>query len=145
MLLEALENQSIFTSFSITACDIDSNAIAYCQSQYSNHEVEWIQGDFLSTRGRVVSEQDSLVVVLGGPPYTTGAGTGVEMQRDLPEQFVSHCIDAWKARFVAFLLPQRYQKHSWKWSCETHELSSSTFYFHGKPVTQPSILQCFTR
>ena len=147
-LLETLKNHSRIKSYSIIACDIDRNAIAHCQSQDVNHEVEWMQGDFLSTQRRdVVLEhgEGSFFVVLGGPPYTMGAGTGNEMQRDLPEHFVSHCLAEYEAHFVAFLLPRRYETYNWPWPCQARKLASSTFCFHGKPVTQPSILQCFTR
>jgi hypothetical protein len=125
--------------------------------------VEWRQADFLSlTRSscgwaNVESSSSSpittrapstnvTVICLGGPPYTTGAGSmsNTNMQRDLPQRFVSHCFDEYKAQFVAFFLPRRFEKHDWEYPCRTHELASSTFYFHGKKVRQPSILQCFT-
>jgi len=118
-------------------------------------------------------KQDILVCCLGGPPYTTGQGSGKAIERDLPEQFVNHCFTEWKATVVSFLLPARYKRGMNKlldnrkaaskpqigtilategptdrkrklWSNEIVELEESTFFFRGTiKVTQPSIIQIF--
>jgi hypothetical protein len=117
--------------------------------------------------------QELLVCCIGGPPYTTGQGSGSAMKRDLPERFVEHCLTEWKADAVSFLMPARYKEGMKKifdegtlmktqqdgsiaktespanhrekrWIYETHELEASTFFFRGTTkVTQPSIIQVF--
>jgi hypothetical protein len=135
-------------SYTIIAWDIDSHAIQYCHQHDLKHQVQWRHGDFLTSTSScacVDHHGATNVICLGGPPYTTGAGSDT-IQRDLPERFVSHCLDEWKALFVAFFLPRRYEGHAWDYRpVYTFELDSSTFFFHGKAVPQPSILQCFTR
>ncbi len=105
------------------------------------------------------------VCCLGGPPYTTGQGSGGAMKRDLPEKFVDHCYNEWKADVICFLLPDRYREDANistesaflatkpptpglyhgaddAWIRETHELEASKFFFRGTTeVTQPSIIK----
>ena len=131
-------------SYTIIAWDIDSHAIQYCHQHDLKQQVQWQDGDFLTSTSCCVDHGATNVICLGGPPYTTGAGSDT-LQRDLPERFVSHCFDKWKALLVSFFLPRRYEGHAWDWSVQSFELDSSIFYFHGKAVPQPSILQCFTR
>ena len=109
-------------------------------------------------------DHELLVCCLGGPPYTTGQGSGSAMKRDLPERFIDHCFTEWKADAVSFLLPARYKdrtrpqagtiattgttdcKKEKRWICQTQELEASTFFFRGTTkVTQPSIIQIFYR
>ena len=108
-------------------------------------------------------DHELLVCCLGGPPYTTGQGSGSAMKRDLPERFIDHCFNEWKADAVSFLLPARYKEctkpqagtiattgttdfKTKRWICETQELDASTFFFRGTTkVTQPSIIQIFYR
>ena len=113
----------------------------------------------------------TIIICLGGPPYTSGSGCGKYMQRDLPEQFISHCVTKWNVSTVCFLLPSRYKTfdpttlvHGYpppmppprpsqlssthsslkdSWIVENVELQSSEFFFQGSlPVIQPSIIQC---
>jgi hypothetical protein len=136
---------------SIIGCDLDANAIRICQEhEKSDRVMEWRQGDFLKTQPPAdVVASSSTVVVLGGPPYTSGAGSGEAMTLDMPNAFLQHCVDVWKASFVAFILPKRYKDSPMAmpgWTVETHELETSTFYFQGdRKVTQPSIIQSYTK
>lgn len=142
LLEELLKRPPI--SFTIIACDIDRHAIQYCHQHDRKQQVQWRDGNFLASTSCCVDHEATNVICLGGPPYTTGAGSD-ELQRDFPERFVSHCFDEWKALFVAFFLPRRFEGHAWGRHVNTFELDSSMFYFHGKVVPQPSILQCFTQ
>jgi hypothetical protein len=89
------------------------------------------------------------VVCVGGPPYTTGAGTGSDMKRDLPEQFIRLSVETLHADHIFFFLPQRYERDSpsllktlsEEWTYDTQPLPNSTFSFQGRDITQPSILQ----
>jgi hypothetical protein len=138
----------------IQGFDIDPNAIRTCQNLQlpSNYQVSWTCLNFLESKCiHKDKPAKPLVVCLGGPPYTTGAGSRVEIQRDLPSLFIEHCIREWGASLVCFLLPSRYKDRDnmialpSELHCETFALKSSTFFFQGTiPVTQPSILQCFT-
>ena len=150
-LLHDLDGTKIVEDdFNVLACDIDNSAIQFCQQQFRKCDhVEWIHDDFLRT---TPSEHhaSTRLVVLGGPPYTSGAGSGSLVERDLPLAFFLHCANVWKAAFVAFILPVRYKARPMQlpgWTVETHALSeSSTFFFRGQEsVVQPSIIQCCTR
>jgi hypothetical protein len=140
---------------SIHGFDIDPNAIRTCQnlqisSSNNDYSISWTCQNFLDTtiipkdwQITTQKEKEPVVVCLGGPPYTTGAGSGVDMQRDLPTQFLEHCRNEWNTSVVCFLLPARYRDISA--NCETYDLASSTFFFQGSTrVTQPSILQCYS-
>lgn len=150
-LLQDLDGTSIVEhNFHVLGCDIDDSAIQRCRQQFpqSDH-LEWICDDFLRTTPSDHHASGTLVV-LGGPPYTSGAGSGSLVERDLPLAFFLHCANVWKAAFVAFILPVRYKACPMQlpgWNVETHALSeSSTFFFRGQEgVVQPSIIQCCTR
>ena len=144
----------------ILAYDIDPNAVQRCEARWGSnidvsqcdYTISWMCGNFLETAcpdNLKEHPNETIVVCVGGPPYTTGAGSSVDMERDLPAKFVRHCLSEWKSSVVSFLLPERYRGITIQIpsciKCETHDLKSSTFYFQGsKPVTQPSILQCFS-
>ena len=173
-LLSALQDRSVLPSrISIHGYDIDPNAIAACQSNRTiisstNYfsSIQWTCQDFLSARCHPDANiTDSTVVVcLGGPPYTKhpGGRTDSKEDQDLPELFVRHCLEEYHAKIVCFLLPRRYQMSPMSLllpsssspssssalhiHCTTLELPSSTFYFRGtQKVKQPSIIQCFTK
>lgn len=154
-VLEQLQARDVSAVTDIIGCDLDPLAISTCESEASKRQynitIEWRHGDFLLSKPSDVDlREDATVVCIGGPPYTSGAGSGANISTDLPQQFLDHCIKEWNAHFVSFILPQRCKKHPLempdKWICETHEMASSTFYFQGKtPVTQPSIIQTFQR
>ena len=126
--------------------------------------------DYDDTTESKLNEIATIIVCLGGPPYTSGSGSGTNMRRDLPEQFIAHCITKWNASTICFLLPSRYKTfdpttlvHGYpsppipspsqlstqsssledSWIVKNVELQSSEFYFQGSvPVIQPSIIQC---
>jgi hypothetical protein len=158
-LIEQLKQEQDL-DYNIIAYDIDSSAVERCRTHALQRFVtEWRVGDFLRTTPSLPApEKNSLLLVLGGPPYTSGAGA--LMDRNLPQAFLQHCTKVWKADFVAFILPDRYrakplsvnteeasqsaENGSGEWKVETHELDSSTFYFQGvQKVSQPSIIQCY--
>lgn len=154
-LIDGLETRNIPSSrVFIQGYDIDPNAIRTCQNLQlpSKYQVSWTCSNFLESQ--CINKKMTvkpLVVCLGGPPYTTGAGSSVEIQRDLPSLFIEHCFNEWGASLVCFLLPSRYK--NWDNTItlpselhrETFALQSSTFFFQGTfPVTQPSIIQCLS-
>lgn len=152
-LLEQLDSTSIPRfPFSIVANDIDDTAIQQCQQHSLAGTVQWKTSSFFdtvrpTTRGTEDALESTVVVCIGGPPYTTGAGSET-MERDLPQRFLNHCLSEWDAMFVAFLLPKRYDTKPLDvpqhWTVRTEELSSCTFYFRGNErVTQPSVLQVY--
>jgi hypothetical protein len=148
-LLHQLDQSRCMMSGAITivAYDIDPKAIEYNKRWDKTGRVQWRVGDFLAS---APSQADRFVIVLGGPPYTTGAGSGRSMRRDLPQQFWTHSVDVWNAQFVALLLPVRYAGSTLEispdWNCETHSLVSSKFFLQGSiEVAQPSVLQTFCR
>lgn len=132
--------------------------------QQYHHEIYRLP-EYKSEVFRPASLKGFHVCCLGGPPYTTGQGSGSAMKRDLPERFVDHCYNKWKACVICFLLPARYRDDSCvssesaflainppsgqnhgkdddAWIRETHELEASTFFFRGTAeVTQPSIIK----
>lgn len=132
----------------ILGWDLDEASIAHCRRSISG--VEWATGDFLQSKRHDHVDQDATVVIMGGPPYSAGAGHGSHMRRDLPIQFVQHALGEWKAAVVVFLLPERCRDIDYRLpsdiQTETVELVDSFFYFcGGRRVHQPSILQCFSR
>jgi hypothetical protein len=133
----------------IIGCDLDPHAVETCRAKaamiQSHVLLEWIREDLLQSKMNS-NIGDATVICLGGPPYTSGAGSGKEMSLSLPQLFLNHCLNEWNARFVAFVLPKRYKKYPLdlplSWTCKTYEMESSIFYFRGKmPVTQPSMIQ----
>ena len=137
----------------IVGYDLDDNAIQLCRlhqqqlHHYHHDSVTWVSGNFLDSPSPSHGKTTTVVCV-GGPPYTSRHGA--TMERDLPQLFLNHLFQIWKADFCAFILPRRYAKNPPQvpigWKCETHEMASSTFYFQGTvEVTQPSIIQTFCR
>ena len=180
-LLKELQQKPEFIksieSVSIFAYDIDPNVLSVCEHRVEStvredvcvskkfKKMEFTCQDFLTTIAHndstMPDDGDAVVCCLGGPPYTTGAGsTTIEssdratksatIERDLPERFVVHCRKKWSADIISFLMPERYKRMDWgkdsNMVCATDELSTSTFFFRGNvEVTQPSILQTFIR
>eukprot|EP00980_Cylindrotheca_fusiformis_P007944 scaffold1697_cov120-Cylindrotheca_fusiformis.AAC.26 len=131
---------------SIRCYDIDPNAIRACKQKISvsKFKIIYTCQNFLSTKLEVDTFQPQ-VFCLGGPPYTSGAGGSSDIRRDLPNQFIEHCLQEFKASIVCFLLPIRYREYHKLEGFEqqTMELKSSTFFFQGvKRVIQPSIIKC---
>eukprot|EP00934_Nitzschia_sp_Nitz4_P001612 Nitzschia sp. Nitz4//scaffold13_size275219//140580//141689//NITZ4_000876-RA/size275219-exonerate_est2genome-gene-0.186-mRNA-1//1//CDS//3329536020//1612//frame0 len=152
-LVEALHERQVPPGrVSIHAVDIDSDAISECKGKelpFPEYSVCWSSRNFLET-AREPSPDNTVVVCVGGPPYSAGAGNCQDMQRDLPTKFVLHCLQEWQAAVIVFLLPERYRDTTFVMPQhvrrETIDLGSSTFFFQGTAkVTQPSILQCYTR
>ena len=116
------------------------------------------------------NDKDSAIeiVVVGGPPYSAGAGYRLTNKKsdtatlpksstennDLPLQFLHHSIVEYQATVIAFILPQRCAKLSYhdtilpsdyEWETVTLE-GPSTFFFQGRDqqaVHQPSMIQVF--
>ena len=147
-LLKQLEEDAPLGDYQVVAYDLDTNAIESCQQRVEyKDKVEWIAGDFLQSSP--ISHESETLVVLGGPPYTSGAGSGARMEKDLPFAFLSRSVEVWKASFVAFILPVRYEASPMKvpgFTVQSYKLESSTFFFQGRQeVIQPSIIQCYSR
>ena len=164
-------------SVSIFAYDVDPNVLSVCEHRVESmvredvslsnkiRKMEFTCQDFLTTIAQnddtMPDDGDAVVCCLGGPPYTTGAGSttsmspdrataSVTIERDLPERFVFHCQMKWSADIISFLMPERYRKMDWGMDsnmvCATDGLPTSTFFFRGnREVTQPSILQTFIK
>uniref|UniRef100_A0A7S3L5U8 Uncharacterized protein n=1 Tax=Amphora coffeiformis TaxID=265554 RepID=A0A7S3L5U8_9STRA len=154
-------------NFQLRGIDLDVLAIEKCREKFKDKDsVEFVLSNFLKTSppdewAVLPAHERPMVVALGGPPYTAGAGQGgsdeSSMGRDLPMQFVRHAIDAYAAVVVCFLMPARcervdYVKEGWVrefYEYESIQLEApSVFFFQGNdsdPVTQPSIIQCFWR
>ena len=151
-LITELERRRLLSeNISIHGLDIDPNAIDACRKlTYSSKcNIEWTCQNFLQSSSPK-HDKPFITVCLGGPPYTSGVGSQSNMQRDLPDLFVAHCLKEWDAHIVCFLLPARYRERPvvvpTGFEFKTYELDSSTFYFQGiSKVTQPSIIQCFRR
>jgi hypothetical protein len=147
-LFKQLDEDATMGDYKVVAYDIDTNAIETCRQRVEyKDKVQWIAGDFLQSTPP--SRDSATLVVLGGPPYTSGAGSGARIDTDLPFAFLSRCVDVWQASFVAFILPVRYDASPMKvpgFTVQSHELESSTFFFQGEQkVTQPSIIHCYSR
>jgi hypothetical protein len=147
-LFKQLDEDSKIADYKVVAYDLDTNAIESCRQRVEyKDKVEWIAGDFLQSKPD--SRESATLVVLGGPPYTSGAGSGARLEKDLPFAFLSCCVDVWKASFVAFILPVRYEASPMQvpgFTVQSHELESSTFFFQGEQkVTQPSIIHCYSQ
>lgn len=154
---------------SVLGLDIDEAAVDYCRAQADSRlkidstthcDVQWTTADFLRSRRPFLIPIDSdgadnkscTVAMIGGPPYSAGAGGGKEdgdMQLDLPTRFVAHALQEWQAIVVAFLMPSRCRNTTYSlpqgYRHESIELHApSVFHFQGNiPVQQPSIIQCF--
>ena len=150
-LMERLKRVSL-DSTEIVGYDLDDNAIQLCRHQQllqtCHHDsVTWVSCNFLDSLSPSHGNS-TIVVCVGGPPYTSR--NGASMERDLPQLFLNHSLQVWKADFCAFILPRRFAKNPPQvpigWKCKTHDMASSTFYFQGTvEVTQPSIIQTFFR
>lgn len=153
-------------SFHIRGIDVDAVAIATCQEKFRSHaNVSLTCCNFLETS--VGDKEHKTVIVVGGPPYTAGAGKASDdhessLGRDLPMQFVRHAIQAHAAAVICLLMPARcesvdyvadgwipsFSSSSCRYEYETIPLQApSLFYFQGggEPVKQPSVIQCFWR
>jgi hypothetical protein len=157
-LVEELEKGTIPPhNISILGYDIDPNAIRTCEKlplPTTEYPIVWKCQNFLDTSKSTHNKEMStskppIIICLGGPPYTTGAGLSSGIRRDLPTQFINHALQEWDASVICFLLPARYRDSTAiplppGFHCETIDLQSSTFFFQGAvSVTQPSIIQCF--
>ena len=159
--LQSPESPFQASKYQVRGIDIDETAIQQCREKFSDNMVALSNNNFLESSLDDFSgwTDDCLVVVIGGPPYTAGAGRGTSddasLCRDLPMQFVRHSFSSLRASIVCFLMPARcarvdYVKDGWipeQYTAETIQLDApSTFFFQGSdPVTQPSVLQCFRR
>lgn len=131
------------------------------------------QADFLKlTKGGVQqlvadarkgqTDDNTVVICFGGPPYSlgplmrdNGAGNKESSQRglDLPEQFLRRCIIELDCCGISFLLPKRSGEDAEAlcqdlpsgWKVHNTTLAESSFYFRGKIVTQPSLLQTWEK
>lgn len=139
------------SQISILCFDIDDNAVNACRRALEScrYSIQCTTKNFLETKFRGLNDGSAAVFCLGGPPYTSGAGSRGNIRRDLPTQFIRHCTQEYNATAVCFLVPARYKSicHVEEgYVAQMLELKSSTFYFQGKvPVTQPSIIQCYER
>lgn len=121
-------------------------------------QAEVHRGDFLtSTRTTAL---DEFVVAIGNPPFGARGGDG----SDLVHHFFRHAAIEWRARVVAFIVPERCSRPSfvettllqlneagsaaWTLSMQ-HPLTDFEFEFGAgdalKRVRQPSVLQLFSR
>jgi hypothetical protein len=157
-LMERLVQANILpTLVTIVGYDIDPHAIATCRQhkEFCKREyfLDWRHQNFVETNRQSLLPHGFVTVCLGGPPYTTGAGSGQDMQRDLPTRFLLHCLTLSRGMAtdcIAFLLPKWYQNDNCsikeEYRCKTVDLESFTFYFGGREmVTQPSVLQIYHR
>ncbi|KAG7393002.1 hypothetical protein PHYPSEUDO_013490 [Phytophthora pseudosyringae] len=118
-------------------------------------------GDFLASRSSVPA--DKFVVAVGNPPFGARGGDG----RDLVHHFFRHAASEWRARVVAFIVPERCSRPAFvettlqqlhgggdraaaSWALATElPLTDHQFEFGAgdklKRVRQPSKLQLFVR
>lgn len=152
--------------------DIDENAIIRCRDNLATLKTNQTHlilqcCNFLDlnreeieshANQRSKSIKPKRLIFLGGPPYTSGVGSGETIDRDLPSQFIMHSILNLGAEFVSFILPVRCNKYvkdlkdqinkkcfQCIWSCTIHELEVSEFNFLQKTVIQPSVIHCWAR
>ena len=157
-----------YETVSIVGIDLDPRVIEVCQKQYissseANHNsmlsLQFHCQSFLTSRlqdfVKPRERKSTMIVAIGGPPY----GSKPE-ERNLPHQFVQHCMTEWDCQVIAFLVPQRFPKSlanvanddtdtkrsDLTFACHPEELAHSTFLFKGKTaVKQPSRIQCYYR
>ena len=102
-------------------------------------------------------EDDTACIFLGGPPYTLGPLVdGAERNKesskrglDLPKKFLRRCMNELGGCGISFLLPERCKKDAETlrqelprgWKFINTKITESSFYFRGKMIMQPSILQ----
>ncbi|KAL3661025.1 hypothetical protein V7S43_014041 [Phytophthora oleae] len=114
-------------------------------------------GDFLASKSSISA--DKFVVAIGNPPFGAKGDDG----SDLVHHFFRHSAREWRARVIAFIVPERCSRPAFvettlqqlqgdndtaSWTLET-ELSLSDYQFEFsagdqlKRVRQPSVLQLF--
>jgi hypothetical protein len=171
-LLHLLSTTENLTPFLILAYDIDENVIIQCRDNLAKAKVpsqllgmEIICCNFLEVSrdglaSQILSPKTKdfhlRLIFLGNPPYTSGAGSGKDINRHLPFEFITRCIEL-GADFVSFVVPERstktvedtrqsiLRKSEQVWNCHAHKLDKSIFCFQGQTVTQPSIIQCWSK
>ena len=170
-LLNMLSTTENMNPFFILAYDIDENVTIQCRDNLSKAKVppqllgmEIVCSNFLELSSDALASQvlpktkclHLHLVFLGNPPYTSGAGSGKDIKRNLPLEFINHCIEL-GAEFVTFVVPERsaktvedtrqsiLRKNQQLWNCHAHMLDNSLFYFQGQAITQPSIIQCWSK
>lgn len=156
-------------NFLILAYDVDEGAVVDCRENVSKlpilDEGQIVVSccDFLKLSRHDLTNtihehfnEDSRLIVLGNPPYSSGVGSGKDIQRDLPKKFIIHGIRV-GAEFISFLVPKRYNNEigsmirliveecNESWTCESHNLDDSQFEFGTNLFCQPSLLQCWYR
>lgn len=116
--------------------------------------------DFLASKSHVPA--DKFVVAVGNPPFGAKGGDG----SDRVHQFFRHAARTWRARIIAFIVPERCSRREFventlkqledldgaagAWTLAT-ELALTGFQFEFgtgaklKRVRQPSVLQLFVR
>jgi hypothetical protein len=109
-LMERLVQANILpTLVTIVGYDIDPHAIATCRQhkEFCKREyfLDWRHQNFVETNRQSLLPHGFVTVCLGGPPYTTGAGSGQDMQRDLPTRFLLHCQEEWQLTVLPFCCP----------------------------------------
>lgn len=168
-LLSATDNS---TPFFILAFDIDENVVIQCRDNLSKVKtpcqlinMKIVRCDFLELTSDALAsyiqppitiDTSHHLVFLGNPPYTSGTGTGKDIKRNLPSEFIIHCAEL-RAEFLSFVVPERsaktvddtkqslVEKTQHIWNCHSHNLDKSVFYFQGQQITQPSIIQCWSK
>ncbi|GMF37699.1 unnamed protein product [Phytophthora fragariaefolia] len=118
-------------------------------------QVQVSSGDFLASESSVMA--DKFVVAVGNPPFGAKGGDG----SDLVHRFFRHTATEWRARAIAFIVPERCSRLAFVettlqhlreglWELAT-ELPLTDHHFEFgegdelKRVKQPSVLQVFVR
>eukprot|EP00979_Chaetoceros_neogracilis_P009708 scaffold2192_cov268-Chaetoceros_neogracile.AAC.110 len=154
-LLHLLSTTENLTPFLILAYDIDENVIIQCRHNLAKAKVpsqllgmEIICCNFLEVSrdglaSQILSPKTKdfhlRLIFLGNPPYTSGAGSGKDINRHLPFEFITRCIEL-GADFVSFVVPERSTK-----TVEDTRQSILRKTEQGQTVTQPSIIQCWSK
>lgn len=154
--------------------DIDKYAIQQCRQKLSKlndnpfpvflqccNFLELSKDEFVShihQESFISDLKKTKIIFIGGPPYSSGVGSGEAIDRDLPSQFVMHSIHNIGADFVSFILPIRCNNmvndlqeqinarcKNCLWSCTIYNLTSSEFLFIDQVVTQPSVIHCWVK
>lgn len=155
----------------ILAYDIDNHLIARCKEKYKSSaeiSVSIECTNFLELTHAKLQEdihkirhttENFHVVFVGNPPYSSGAGSGSGINRNLPSQFILHSITSLGAIYVSLIVPKRCNKKGdveetlklleketkVAWTCDSHELENCLFTFQDDVVKQPSVLQCWSK
>ncbi|KAH9087889.1 hypothetical protein LEN26_019763 [Aphanomyces euteiches] len=114
-----------------------------------NSAISVVQGNFLES-----SRQDNLtddVIVIGNPPFSSSGPS------DIVLDFFSHCAIEWKAKVIAFILPERCATDAYvettrlvlgpvAYTCHhVAAIPDSHFDFKGTRINKPSSIVVFTR